>query len=63
MCISASAFIFVVEVIGRVDDFVSVADELDNGSLVVLPTVDEPLHYADDDDDEEGYDAVVCKDG
>lgn len=55
------ASVFVVEVVGRVDDFVSFPDELDDGPFVVLPAVDEPLHHADDDDDEECYDAVVWK--
>lgn len=54
------AFGFFVEVVGGVDGPVfSVADELDDGTLVVFAAVDEPLHHADDDDDEEGDDAVV----
>ena len=55
--------LIVVKIIGRVDDFVSVADELDDGSFVILPAVHEPLHHADDNDDEEGHDAVVWKEG
>lgn len=49
----------VVEVVGSVDCFLSFADQFDDGTFVVSAAVDVPLHHAYDDDDEEGYDAVV----
>lgn len=57
MCVASTGS--VVEVIRRVDHFVPVAYELDDGAFVVFAAVDEPLDHADDDDDEESYDAVV----
>lgn len=68
----ASPLLIIDLTIGRIDGsssssssddtdsvFVSAADELDDGTLVVLAAVGEPLHHADYDDDEEGDDAVV----
>ncbi len=50
---------FVVDAVGGVDGFVSFTDEFYDGTFVVFPAVDEPLHDAYDDDDEEGDNAVV----
>lgn len=52
---------FVVEVVGGVDGFFSLADEFQDGAFVVFAAVDKPLHYAYDDDDEECDDAVVWR--
>ena len=53
-------FVIEVVVVGGVDGFVALPDELHDGTFVVLAAVEEPLRYAYDDYDEEGDDTVVC---